>query len=137
MGWLLCDGREVSRSTYPALFAAIGTAWGIGNGATTFNLPDMRGRFLRGVDNGAGRDPDSAARSATNGGNAGDRVGSNQGDALGSHSHSFREQPVVVGFPGAASGGNQYGPGTATTTNATGGNETRPINVNVNWVIRY
>lgn len=44
-GWLLCDGTAVSRSTYAALFTVIGTAFGAGNGSTTFNLPNMRGRF--------------------------------------------------------------------------------------------
>lgn len=41
-GWLLCNGQAVSRSTYAALFTAIGTTWGVGNGSTTFNVPDMR-----------------------------------------------------------------------------------------------
>lgn len=54
-GWLLCDGAAVSRSTYSALFAAIGTAFGVGDGATTFNVPDMRGRVPVGVDGAAGR----------------------------------------------------------------------------------
>ena len=44
-GWLACDGAAVSRTTYAALFAAIGTTWGAGNGSTTFNVPDTRGRF--------------------------------------------------------------------------------------------
>jgi hypothetical protein len=43
-GWLLCDGTAVSRTTYSALFAAIGTSYGAGDGSTTFNLPDLRGR---------------------------------------------------------------------------------------------
>lgn len=43
--WLLCDGSAVSRATYAALFAAIGTTYGAGNGVTTFNIPDRRGRF--------------------------------------------------------------------------------------------
>jgi tail collar domain/collagen triple helix repeat protein len=134
-GWLLCDGRAVSRTTYAALFAAIGTAWGIGDGSTTFNLPDMRGRFPRGVDNGAGRDPDSAQRSATNGGNAGDRVGSAQGDAFRSHMHSLS---VVGGATGYFGPYEAYGHLTGQLpTSATGGNETRPINMNVNWIIRY
>ena len=47
-GWFICDGHEVSRSAYPALFAAIGVTYGSGDGSTTFNLPDFRGRFLRG-----------------------------------------------------------------------------------------
>jgi len=44
-GWLLCDGAAVSRTTYADLFSAIGTAYGAGNGTTTFNLPDLRQRF--------------------------------------------------------------------------------------------
>ena len=47
-GWFICDGHEVSRAAYPALFAAIGVTYGDGDGSTTFNLPDFRGRFLRG-----------------------------------------------------------------------------------------
>ena len=43
-GWLICDGRTISRVTYSALFAVIGTAWGVGDGSTTFALPDTRGR---------------------------------------------------------------------------------------------
>lgn len=86
-GWLLCDGSTANRSTYSALFAAIGTAHGSGNGSTTFHLPDLRGRFLRGADNmgtgAAGRDPNAATRTAGNsGGNSGDAVGSVQSDAM-------------------------------------------------------
>lgn len=46
-GWLVCDGTAVNRTTYATLFSAIGTTWGAGNGTTTFNLPDFRGRFRR------------------------------------------------------------------------------------------
>jgi microcystin-dependent protein len=49
-GWLLCDGAAVSRTTYAALFAIIGTTYGIGDGSTTFNLPDSRGRASAGFD---------------------------------------------------------------------------------------
>lgn len=56
-GFLPLDGRAISRTTYAALFAAIGTTYGSGDGSTTFNLPDARGEFLRGVDNGRGVDP--------------------------------------------------------------------------------
>ena len=48
-GWLVCRGAAVSRATYPELFAVIGTTFGPGDGATTFNLPDLRGRFLSGA----------------------------------------------------------------------------------------
>ena len=47
--WLLCDGTAVSRATYSALFSAIGVAYGVGNGSTTFNLPDYRGRVMVGL----------------------------------------------------------------------------------------
>lgn len=50
------SGAAVSRTTYAALFAAIGTTFGAGNGSTTFNLPDLRGEFLRGWDDGRGAD---------------------------------------------------------------------------------
>lgn len=53
-GWLYCDGREVPRATYPGLFTAIGTVHGAGNGTTTFNLPDGRGRSLIGSGTGDG-----------------------------------------------------------------------------------
>lgn len=53
-GWLLCDGAAVSRTTYARLFAAIGTTWGVGNGTTTFNVPDFRGRTPVGAGTGTG-----------------------------------------------------------------------------------
>ena len=49
-GWLLCDGSAVSRTTYAALYAAIGTTYGAGNGSTTFTLPDLRGRVPAGAN---------------------------------------------------------------------------------------
>lgn len=54
-GWLLCNGQAVSRVTYAALFAKIGTVYGKGDNVTTFNVPDWRGRFALGVDSGANR----------------------------------------------------------------------------------
>lgn len=60
-GWLACDGTAISRTTYAALFSAVGTSYGVGDGSTTFNLPDFRGRFPRFNDamfggSAAGRD---------------------------------------------------------------------------------
>lgn len=52
-GWLLCNGALVSRTTYAKLFKAIGTAWGAGNGSTTFKLPDADGRVMQGVTDAA------------------------------------------------------------------------------------
>lgn len=48
-GWLLCDGSAVSRTTYAELFSTLGTAYGAGDGSTTFNLPDTRGRMTVGL----------------------------------------------------------------------------------------
>ena len=55
-GYLVCNGAAVSRTAFPVLFAAIGTLYGNGDGSTTFNLPDLRGEFLRGADLGRGID---------------------------------------------------------------------------------
>ena len=63
-GYLTADGSAISRTTYSSLFTNIGTTWGIGDGSTTFNLPDLRGYFLRGVDGSDGRDPEGLSRSA-------------------------------------------------------------------------
>ncbi len=53
-GWFLCFGQAVSRSTYASLFTAIGTTYGVGDGTSTFNLPDLRGRTIAGVDDMGG-----------------------------------------------------------------------------------
>ena len=68
-GWLKANGAAVSRTTYAALFAAIGTTFGAGDGSSTFNLPDLRGEFVRGLDDGRNVD-------------GGRRLGTNQGDAI-------------------------------------------------------
>lgn len=83
-GWKLCDGSEISRTEYANLYNTIGVCWGTGDGATTFNLPDLRGMFLRGVSGESGNDADAANRVVLNdnGGNTGNNVGSYQGDAI-------------------------------------------------------
>lgn len=53
-GWLSCDGSAVSRSTFATLFAATGTTYGAGDGSTTFNIPDFRGRTIIGAGTGSG-----------------------------------------------------------------------------------
>lgn len=63
-GWLKANGAAVSRTTYAALFSAIGTTYGSGDGSTTFNLPDLRGEFPRGFDDGRGVDSGRAIGSA-------------------------------------------------------------------------
>jgi phage-related tail fiber protein len=66
-GWLKANGAAVSRTTYAALFAAIGTTFGAGDGATTFNVPDLRGEFVRGWDDGRGIDSGRAFGSTQKG----------------------------------------------------------------------
>nr|WP_304672594.1 phage tail protein [Neisseria bergeri] len=68
-GWLKANGAAVSRTLYAALFQSIGTIYGTGDGRTTFNLPDLRGEFVRGWDDGRGID-------------SGRALGSAQGDAI-------------------------------------------------------
>ncbi|MCX5782779.1 MAG: tail fiber protein [Elusimicrobia bacterium] len=135
-GWLLCNGDPVSRTTYANLYAVIQEKFGQGDGSSTFNLPDLRGRFLRGRDAGAGRDPDSASRTAMNtGGNTGDAVGSMQTDEFKSHNHS-----ISIMQPGAAYSNVSMGSSSSVgplSTSSAGGNETRPINAYVNYIVKY
>jgi phage-related tail fiber protein len=73
-GWMKANGAAISRTTYATLFAAIGTTFGAGDGATTFNVPDLRGEFIRGWDNGRGVD-------------SGRTFGSEQSDQNKAHEH--------------------------------------------------
>jgi microcystin-dependent protein len=75
-GWLVADGSEKSRTTYSDLFGVLGTLYGAGNGVTTFNLPDLRGTFLRSLDSGRGIDP-------------GRPLGTMQGGANQYHTHEL------------------------------------------------
>ena len=132
-GWLECNGAAVSTTTYAALYAYIGTAYG--SGAGTFNLPDYRGKFLRGWDHGRGVDPDAAARTNRGDGITGDRVGTLQADGIKSHTH-----PSAAANSGLnlGSGGTTFNvPVYGTATGAAGGNETRPANINVMYIIKY
>lgn len=141
--WLICDGREVDRNTYSRLFNTIGLTYGEGNTTTTFNIPDFRGRFLRGADDAgtlegaSGRDPDTGTRTEMNtGGVSGNAVGSIQGGQLQSHAHGISSggaaQPVFTGTLGAIF----TGPNGTGGTHGAGGAETRPINAYVNYIIK-
>jgi microcystin-dependent protein len=135
-GWLLCDGKSYSRNApYDKLYAVIGSASGSADTAN-FNVPDLRGMFLRGVDGNAGRDLDSGTRTALiPGGNAGNQVGSFQADAFKSHTHT--ENQTQYGGTGTQSGGFNWPNYTSlTNTGTTGGKETRPINTYVNYIIK-
>lgn len=136
-GWLLCNGSTISRAAYPALFTALssGTLHGVGDGSTTFHLPDYSGRFLRGVANGSANDPDRAARThPVTGAVVGDTVGSVQADELKSHFHSLLNNTVTAGTTNVSSGGAATS--NTMNTNNSGGNETRPKNANVNYIIK-
>jgi len=136
-GFLLCDGAIVSRTDYAALFAVIGTSHGEGDGSTTFHLPDLRGRFIRGVDLGAGRDPNAGARTAGNvGGSTGDNPGSVQADAFRSHNHSYNDRGNFVAGGLIFPANNFTLADLSRTTGNAGGSETRPVNFNAVCIIR-
>jgi len=85
-GWLLCFGQAISRTTYATLFSAVSTTYGIGDGSTTFNLPDMRGRVAAGADNMGGS---AAGRlTSTTMTPDGDTLGASGGVQNASHTHA-------------------------------------------------
>ena len=141
-GWLLCNGDSVSEDDYPDLFDVIGTSFGT-DGSGNFNLPDLRGMFLRGVSDETGIDPDAASRTALKtGGAVGDNVGSYQGHMLQNHSHyvpsasdDHAHSPYNVAQGG--DGGGYYIQSLGYGTSGTFGSETRPKNVTVNYIIKY
>jgi microcystin-dependent protein len=116
-GYLECDGSAISRTTYADLFAVIGTSYGAGDGSTTFNLPDYRGEFLRGFDNGANNDPDAAIRTDRGDGTTGDAIGTRQPFSNATHTHQV-DPPSTLS---SASGAHTHSiPGTSVTTNSAG-----------------
>lgn len=126
-GYIICDGSAISRSTYSALFSSIGTTWGSGNGTTTFNVPDLRGAFLRGSGTSS-LDPDSPRA-----------VGSFQTEDYLSHTHTDLGHshgyvrpnniyaPTGAGSQVAQAVGGDVSRGYA-DIQASGGAETRPDN---------
>ena len=94
--WLLCDGTAVSRTTYAALFAVIGTDWGTGDGVTTFNVPDYRNKLWLPIDN-FGTGANALVTNAGSGIN-GDQRGSNGGNQLlQAHVHTYGINVVSQG----------------------------------------
>jgi microcystin-dependent protein len=158
-GFFDCDGALVSRITYAALFAKIGIKYGAGDGVSTFQLPDYRGRFLRVQDDGAGIDPDAGSRTDRGDGTIGDAVGTKQDGAFTAHDHyngivddstnAQRLNAYAVTndeLPGlathhpqqpAGSGSVQRQGRTSITSAPLGASETRPINAYVRILIRY
>lgn len=91
--WLLCGGQAVSRTDYGALFAVIGTTYGSGNGSTTFNVPDLRGRVVAGEDDMGGTAANrltttTMTSSTTLGGTGGNQVHTLTSSEMPSHSHN-------------------------------------------------
>jgi len=125
VGYLKANGAAVSRVTYAALFSAIGITFGAGDGSTTFNLPDARGEFLRGWDDGRGVD-------------TGRVFGSAQVDAFKSHTHTMANWSSPGNWTGSnTAGGLVLATGAAVQTLATGGTETRPRNIAFLACIKY
>lgn len=122
VGYLKANGALISRVTYSDLFSVIGTTFGAGDGSTTFNLPDLRGEFIRAWDDGRGVDTGRA-------------LGSWQADEFKSHNHTFG------GSSQQGAGGSGFtwlGTWVGTTyTSSTGGTETRPRNIALMAVIKY
>jgi len=133
-GWLECDGSTVSRTTYSDLFTAIGDTFGAGDGSTTFAIPDLRGPFIRGWDNGRGID-------------AGRVFGSSQDEAFASHQHiggrkNYKDVQTAYGSSPTSNGPNSsWSNGTyqrfQAKTSFVGGDETRPRNIAMMYCIKF
>jgi microcystin-dependent protein len=90
-GWLKCEGQEVSRTAYAALFAAIGTGSGVGNGTTTFNVPDYRGRVPMGAGTGTGGEESEVFPGRTLGQKVGALLHKLTTTQLAKHGHSLTD----------------------------------------------
>jgi len=129
-GFLKANGAAVRRTSYAALFAEIGTTYGVGNGSTTFNLPDSRGEFLRGWDDARGVD-------------AGRVLGSWQADQNLQHTHTFGGSSTfnILGFGGVVATNAGRNAGALTSYQkmdvSGGGTEARPRNLAVQFLIKY
>jgi phage-related tail fiber protein len=127
-GYLECNGAAVSRTTYADLFSAIGTTYGSGNGSSTFNVPDMRGEFLRGWDNGRGVDSSRT-------------LGSSQDHQLQEHTHTILGRDFAPPFGGNPItirdlNGSNISKDTNSGTTGNFGSETRPRNIAMMYVIK-
>ncbi|WP_267257664.1 phage tail protein [Stenotrophomonas maltophilia] len=122
-GWLRCNGADVSRTTYAALFAAIGTRFGSANGST-FRLPDLRGEFIRGWDNGRGLDP-------------GRSFGSMQDDAIRAPFNIGRIISSQFAWAGGTLHGEGYMKASEGGAGLSSGPETRPHNLALLACIKF
>ena len=136
-GYLLCDGTAVSRAAYAALYAAIGVTYGVGDGATTFNLPDARGRAALGVGTGSGL----TARAL--GASGGEETHVLITSEIPAHKHPWLDGYTNPGASAPGAGGVEFNGNNNTTLNTgenTGGggahNNMQPYWVNATF-IRY
>ena len=153
-GYLECNGAAVSRSVYQDLYDTIGTQYGAGNGSSTFNLPDLRGEFVRGFDNGRGIDSGrsiSATPQSDQNKQHNHTASSSVNDSGHVHGTTFDNKKY---FPGGGSttitygGAGSYPADTFSMSSATtgvtvatsigndGGGETRPRNIAMMYVIK-
>ena len=146
-GYLKANGAAVSRTVYRKLFDLLGTFYGPGDGATTFNLPDLRGRFIRGFEEGLGLDPGRVFGSMQSSQNLAHGHAA-RSDAQGEHIHglikSAGSNNTPGGFVSPANAGNAVvntepaGRHSHTiTVDPSGGNESRPVNIALNYCIKY
>ena len=151
-GWLKANGAAVSRTTYSALFAAIGTLYGPGDGSTTFNLPDLRGEFIRGWDDGRGVDASRGFATGQSSANLNHtHTGTTSTDGAHTHTPSNAGSFVVggnsTGTSAMVGGGGGFWVTSSTnsagnhshtfTTNADGLSESRPRNIALLPCIKY
>ena len=147
--WLLCDGQAVSRTEYADLFAVIGTGFGVGDGINTFNVPDYRGKFLRGLGGDSAANvytTQSASNSLTDhihgfGYNNENNAGTFAATAS-TATYDMKANSGTRNWNGSEGGGtyngdtSTYSANMITTLPTTSGNEDRPINMAVNYFIK-
>ena len=136
--WLFCDGSAVSRTTYAALFSAVGTSFGSGDGSTTFNLPDLRGRFPLAKDNLGGTSANRVTAAAA------DQLGGSGGEE--NHTLTITEMPAhshnIIGSTNSSGGSVNYWPGNSNsgpgsfTQGGNGGHNNMPPYLALNYIIK-
>jgi microcystin-dependent protein len=147
-GWMFCDGTPLNCKDYAQLYSVIGKSFGFDEGAGTFNLPNLQGMFIRGVDGNASVDPDVSSRKPAVKNANPNAVGSTQQDAFQGHEHYYKgvltpAADLTLGPGDAPTSGVM--PDQVTTSEIEQSpdgkprvaSETRPVNIYLNYIIRY